>query len=505
MGLLVLTASAARAVAHLTGEHQTVALAVATTAFVAAVTVLFVVRRKVFGPRARRWAIACSTVAASWLATVTAVGISWDAIGLLTALGYGLALPWWRRHRLPNTPPPIEYEPVLAPAMDTYDVRWATYLGETKDSPLAGTWLTSHEEIDSGHRYVLQLRPGKHSLQTVLGILPMLRTGLKLMPGQDLIVERHPVLDESCLNLTIVTRSQVLTAESIPWPGNTYDPETGAISLGPFVDGDGVAKWRLYGRNSIYGGFICGAPDSGKSRMMESIALSAAAIGTVIWFGDPQGGASSPWLAKHADHYASGVGAIEKMLAEALLVKDLRQAENALYDWEGFTHSPERPGLLIFIDECHSAFADSAIQEMAIELAREGRKCGIAIVAASQVATLDAFGKGQEADALRSCITAGNLVVLRTTSNNTKNVLPGVDVNPTKFPAIPGYAYLVDTTHKRRSAPLRGYYLADADRDTLADAITWAPLDTGASNAAGPGYLRRRAQADADRKALAHR
>src|SRR6266545_3366639 len=198
IALLVLSASAARAAVYLTGEEQAVALTVAGAAFVVAVVAGVIAGRRIVTPRARRWAYACITATAGWLTTVTAVGLSWDAIGLLTVLGYALALPWWRQHRISNVPaaPRVpEPEPV-----DTYAGRYATAFGDAT-GPLQGTWLTSHEAINSGHRYVLQLVPGKHSIHTVLGLLPLLRTGLQLMPNQDLVVERHPVLDESCLLL----------------------------------------------------------------------------------------------------------------------------------------------------------------------------------------------------------------------------------------------------------------------------------------------------------------
>jgi hypothetical protein len=42
--------------------------------------------------------------AASWLTTIAATGITLDAVGLLAALGYALAMPWWRTYRIPNTP-----------------------------------------------------------------------------------------------------------------------------------------------------------------------------------------------------------------------------------------------------------------------------------------------------------------------------------------------------------------------------------------------------------------
>jgi hypothetical protein len=208
-------------------------------------------------------------------------------------------------------------------------------------------------------------------------------------------------------------------------------------------------------------------------------------------------------LAEHADYFAGSVPDIGRMLDVALLVMRLREAENRLYRLDGFTHSPERPGLFLFIDESHAPFADPAIQAKALTVAREGRKLGVAIIAASQAGTMDAFGIGQTADTLRSCLLAGNLLILRCESNNPKNIF-GLDIDPKKFPAWPGYAFLVDKTGEGRSAPLRCYNPGDRDtREAWAARFTWRGLDEGAANAAGPLYRTRHDHAEADMAALA--
>ncbi|GGM22288.1 hypothetical protein ACFFX1_11225 [Dactylosporangium sucinum] len=500
MALLALSATAARAAIDLTGAEAEVAMATAATAFTVAIVASIVAMRRAPSRRDRRWAVVCAAAAATWVSSVAANGMSWDAAGILVAVGTVLALPWWRRHRLPNSP---VVEPlVVEDEQDSYQALWGMYCGGNSGGPLRGSWLTGREEIKSGERYVVQLVPGKQSLQTALAALPMLRTGLRLRPGQDLIIEKHPLLDEACLQLTIVTRSPV--KQPIGWPGpSAYNPRTGKLALGPFVDGEGVGHWRVCTENSLWGGFLCGGIGSGKSRMFESLALTLAAHGFVIWFGDKQGGASSPLLAKHADYAARSTADIDRMLDVALLVMQLREAENTLEELDGFTHSPARPGLLIFIDECHEPFADPKIQAKATTIAREGRKLGVAIIAASQTGTLDAFGTGPAADTLRSSLMSGNLVVLRCISNNPKNIF-GMDIDPKAFPPLPGYGLLVDKSGEGRSAPLRGYDPGDKEtRSAFARQVTWRGLDVGAANAAGVLYRDRRLKEQADRAALA--
>nr|MBA3488893.1 hypothetical protein [Longispora sp. (in: high G+C Gram-positive bacteria)] len=433
-------------------------------------------------------------VAAAWLTTVTVTGLSVTAVGVLAAMVYALSLHWWRNKRIANPAPDA-----AAPAqmdVDRFAELWEQRVGG-KGCVLEGSRLIKPEPIKAGVRYVLQLVPGKQTYSGALGVLEQIIGGLYLLPGQDLIIERHPVLPASSLLLTIVTRSPV--AGKIDWPGpSAFDSATGRVALGPHTDGEGTAWWRVYTHNSAWGGYMSGSSGSGKSRMFDSLAMSIAASQThptVVMFIDGDEGASSPLLNKHADHTAldENLEQARAILAGALLLMRVRRAENVAYGLEGFTPTTDRPGVLIFIDECHVIFADQECRDMAAEITRRGRKVGVAIVAASQVATMDAFGgAGNGADVLRSSLRSGNTVILRSMSNNTKTVF-GVDIDPTQFPDLPGYAYYVAAKGSAaRTAPFRGYYLNDDARDYWAPRITWRSLDAGEGNAWGNGYAQRR-------------
>lgn len=440
--------------------------------------------------------------AACWCGWTAATGMDWDTAAVLAAGGYAAALPWWRRHRLPDPP---EVSAPESPEVDEMAPPrlWERHIAAT-GGPLPDTWLSGQERLRTGLRYTLHLVPGRQALSDVRQAVPRLRSGLRLRPGQDLVVEQHPTEDEATVLVTLVRQSTVL-ARPTPWPGGTYQPEAGTVALGPYVDGEGVAVWLLHKDYRLWSGFLTGATGSGKSRLMEAVALGAVGAGCVIWFADPQAGASSPFLADHADWTARDVDQARAMLTAARQVKELRQAQNAYHGWEGWHPDQGRPGLLLIVDECHRVFEDPRCQALATELAREGGKCGIALVAASQVATLDVWGAGTGADALRSSVTAGNVVLLRTKSNNTKSVLSAGGVDPTTFPRIPGYAYLLDDTGTRRSAPLRGYYLDDDTRDRAAAEVIWPELDAAGAAAAGQAYQRRRELVTAARQALADR
>ena len=502
MGLLVLSAAATRAAVQAGAATTDVVMVTATTALVVAVGAAFQARKRLDDRRDQTRALLFIGVAASWPISVTASGLTLDAVGLLAALGYGLSLYWWRKRRIANGDAlPTQDRPVAdVPRVDRYESLWAQHLGCT-GGEFAGSKLTERDEIGAGVRYVLKLVPGKQSLSGAYGKLEMIRSGLQLLPAHDMIVEAHPKLDASNLLLTIVTKSPVV--DNVEWPGPRYDRRNGRIPLGPFIDGEGTGFWRVASDHSLWSGFMCGSPGSGKSRCLESIALSLASAGFVVLFGDPQQGASSTMLAEHADFVARGVPAIGGMLAGLELVMELREAENALDELEGFTHSEKRPGVIAIIDECQDAFAVKAIQAAATRIARKGRKVGVAIIAASQVGTLDAFGPSDNntSDALRSCLTAGNLLVLRCTSSNPKSVFQ-IDINPMKFPPLPGYAFLVDRTSTGRSAPLRAYWISDEERTAAARSISWRGLDDGAATMFGREYVNRKTTAAVDKDAL---
>lgn len=514
LGMLVVAAAATRAAMSATAADAEILAGTAATCVVVAVVGAVVAGRRLADKRSRVRARAFLAVAASWLTTVTATDLTLDAVAVLSAIGMGLSLHWWRQRRIPNPPEQEPFDFVVEPEADPYPRRWAENLGGP-GCALTGSRLEGYEAIKAGFRYVLCLAPGKQSYATILGQLENIRTGLELLPDHDMIVERHPVLAASCLQFTVVTRSPVKV--SITHPGRAvFNPRTGNVDLGPFVDGEGVARWKGYTKDRLWGGYLQGGTGSGKSRMVEGIALALADAQThptVIWYADGQGGASSPLLMKHADHTARDGEHFHAMLAGLLLVVQLRQDENALDEAEGFTPTVDRPGVVVVVDECHKFLLKLENAEyaercrwMVSTIAREGGKVGVALILASQQSTLDAFGGAGDnfAETIRANLLMGNGVILRSKDSNAKQVFK-VDVNPSLFPAIPGYAFLVDPDEGARSAPFRGYYVTDSIRTQWPGEILWRSLDEGAAHAYGLEYLRRRELAEEAREAIRRR
>ncbi|MFC6017818.1 hypothetical protein ACFP2T_16575 [Plantactinospora solaniradicis] len=506
VGALVVAAGAARIATHLVGDEQTVATWVAGTAFVIAVVAATQVRRRVFDKRARRRALTFVAVAAGWLTAVTLTGLSLGAIGVLMALGYALSMHWWRQHPLAMIQPKA--------SRSEYQRLWSENIG-CSDGCLTGSRLANPEPIDAGIRYTLRLRPGRQHLGMVLDKLSTIRGGLKLRPDQELIAEQHPTEPEPSVLLTIVTRSPI--KQTVFWPGPcAFNSVTGEVQLGPYADGEGAASWHVYTETRLLGGYLQGGTNGGKSRTMEMLALTIAASEshpTVILYADGQGGASSPMLMDHADVRARTAEECLSMLEGLYLVMQLRQDENSVWKLRGFSPSVDRPGLLVFIDECHKRLHKThnslywaRTQFLVAAIASEGGKVGVAPVLASQQSTLDAFGgAGSDySEKIRSNLLSGNGLIFKGKDPNVKEVF-GVDVNPKKFPDLPGYAYVANTRPGSRLAPFRSCYLTDEMAEEWPGRITWRSLDAGSAAAWGASYLHRHELADASLEAARQR
>jgi MarR family len=498
MGSLFIAAGAARVAIHAAGHDAEVAWTVTTVAFAVAVVTAWATRRRFMPTRLRSRFVAALYLGAGWVGAVAHLGMSWGAVAVLTLVGTSMSLAFWSEHRIGT---PVEVALPKLREGDPFVERWARNLG-AQGKALAGSRLLPNPElIRAGYKYTLELVPGSQTVSGALVLGDQLRGGLRLAPGQEVIVEEHPTEPAPTALLTIVVKSPIRQAR--PWPGaaDGFDPAAGAVNLGPFVDDEGVAQWDVYRQNGIFGGFLQGDPGSGKSRMFESIAMSVAASEshpTVVWFGCGQGGASSPMLVEHADWAATTVEDFHEMLQAAERVMELNGLENKVYRLPGFTPAAHRPGLLLFVDELHGLVdaKDHLIlgpsnQRRMLRLAREGRKAGVALIAADQSPTLDAFGgAGNGSDTLRSCLLNGNGALLKSETNNAKQVFK-VDIDPRRFPKLPGYAYLARPREGTRSAPYRGYWVTDEQISTEPGRITWRSLNHRQTQVAGERYAKR--------------
>lgn len=441
----------------------------------------------------RRQIHVAAAAASVWLVWAAVTGPSWAAAFWWVLGTVACSMRWWRANRIPHPLAPSR-DRVPVPVLDeSVPALWDRNVG-AKDRCLPGSGVSGEDSSKPNvTQYYIDLVPGKQTPQQVLGNLGLIAGGLHT-PVEQLVLEPDPNRDPNRVKMSIVEVSPI--KETMPYQGARIVGEhRNLIETGPYGDGDGYAKWRMWqpGEQPMTGswlsGLIIAGTGIGKSRLMELLAAGYMASGYAIpWFNDPQGGASSPALQEHADWYTSNDGTA-RMIAGLERAAAAREKENSVMGWSRFDPSPERPGVIAFLDEGHVTIAKYGNRLEA--LARKTQKVGIGFIVLTQGASLESLGK----DILRASLMA-NLIVMKTGSNQTKNLLPGLPVDPEMLPKIPGYGYSVGTDGSR-TAPFRSEYLAEPEQWFERYAELVPQLDPLTANAIGDDYqLRREAAAE---------
>lgn len=433
------------------------------------------VKAWLWSKKAGQWATRVKVgggVASVWLITAALTGRSWAILLLLVTATAAVSAGYWRATALgdddEDRPVRIESIPML----------WRNHIANDNGA-LPESQLFAPEFSDDGLvDYTVQLRRGRETFQTALQNMAKISSGLDV-PMRNLVIEPHPNESPSQMRLTIVTRSPIAktvvytgpqVSGGVVLPGAFEDPEVelpeaAVVRLGPYADNRGAAGWRFWtpgevlNGGSAWGGFIGGGMGSGKSRTLEEICIGAMSTGWMeTWFLDPQGGASSPSLRDAADWYGdlSDAGTLLDALEGFI---DIRGKEMAHEGWIGYDPSPERPMLNVVIDECHEVFGIKADLERWITVARKIRKVGGGLTGLSQYFGLPTFGNREE---LRSSIFAGNIIVMRSESKHSGQLVPGLSLDPMTLPALPGFGYTVARGGSNaRTAPFRAEYVKE--------------------------------------------
>jgi hypothetical protein len=476
----------------LSGPMAAVAVAVGASALLAWVAWMV-------GRRASRWRgtlYRSVTLAALWLLLAAVKGWSPNAPLLLAVCVVFASSSWWKANRPAYPTAPVSV-PVPARTEQSIPVLWAENLGGQGDL-FPGSKLTDMDTSRPNcESYTLVLRAGKQSFMGVVRQLDLLAGGL-YTPVERLVLEPHENRNPNNVKVTIVNVSPI--EETVPYKGaRIVGDHRHLIEVGPYGDGDGYANWRMWqpGEKEMTGSWLSGAiiagTGIGKSRLMELLAAGYMASGCAIpWFNDPQGGASSPALQEYADWYTSSEGTA-KMIGALERAAAAREKENSAMKWSRFDPSPERPGIVVFLDEGHVAIKKYGDRLEA--LARKTQKVGIGFVVLTHGASLESLGT----DILRACLMA-NLIVMKTGSNQTKNLLPGLPVDPEMLPKIPGFGYSVGTDGSR-TAPFRSEHLSKPE-DWFARYARLVPkMDALTANAIGDDYRMRREAAAEEQEA----
>jgi hypothetical protein len=398
------------------------------------------------------WALTLVISSGAWCAVVGVVGWSWESLAGLLVLDVIFGARWWARHHHPNPGgKPRGRNPVRCSDVPT---RWRDTIAISAGA-LPESLLVNGKATDHGMEYTLRLKPGKHDLADVLGAMRKIASGLET-PVEQLLAEAH-----SSRNPALV-RLQIVTASPVEKPVFFTEPEfvDGSIILGPYVDGVSRAPWRMYTHKSMWGGMVIGGTGSGKSRLLEVIALTAMHTElTYVVHVDGQGGQSCPLLWKHApERYGSDDMDVALTRLEAM--QHYRQRRSGELGKSGFKPSPDYPGILVVVDEAHAVITSETVERWSI-LAREARKVGIAVVMGDQDGSLETFRK----DVLRSSLQAGNTIGMHTDSRQAGQIIADGKFNLRDLPGdMPGFGYTIGAKGSGvRTAPYRGYWLPDAD------------------------------------------
>lgn len=425
----------------------------------------------------------CASAAWVWYTMAVIMGVGEAKTLTLTGVSALLLLSarWWQEYRIgyPDTDL-VEASPLdemiitetienLVGEDDKIIAKWAKNVAGSGGA-LPGTRLSGREEVKNGVAYSLDLVPGKQTIQNALSALPLIATALGV-PQRNLIVEEvHPTEDNldpdpAILRFQVITNSPI--RKIVPLNGPTWkrDGDDLWIELGLFADGEGIVRWKVFTENSMWGGYVVGDTGQGKSVISDTIGMSLMDTGLVtVFYIDPQNGTSSPGLFKNADWAIGNDPARwDRMLTGLETLVNIRSAENAVrLGTGGFTATPARPGVMVIIDECHVPFR--LWPERFANVARQGRKVGVAMIGLSQIYGLKSFG---EDEALRQSLCGGNTVALKVSRNNA-SLIDGMPINPADLPDIPGYGIVVSPDPKfGRTAPFRGFYAKEEARKTM--------------------------------------
>ena len=479
------------------------------TLFISA-AVVFYVRRKL--TRTTEWIYAgsCLGSAVLGLTLTAAYGRDNSSLNAFAAVAYivGAGI-WWLHHKVRGS------DTVSSSNLVNL---WRLHIRDGKGR-LAGAEIGPPIPFEHGNSHMIKLVPYKQTLAIAQSDLPNISSGVDT-PLENLVLEPHPDYPKrpTILRLQHITNSPI---ENTVW----FDKpryKDGRILLGPYADGIGEAYLRLYeGGQSMWSTTCTAGTGSGKTRLMECVAISALAMRdvgqhTVLFYIDGQNGASSPTLFEHATWAVGSDGALS-MISALERIAEYRNKENRAYGWTGFTPSAERPGIFVLIDEAHLILSlqNNRAADRLARLAKSVRKLGIGFFVAAHDYGLNTM----KDDTLRAALLGGNGLVMNVSSRITGNLIPGLAMDPFDIPKIPGYGVVVGATGSDiRTAPYRGRYapddmekdrsLARGERVPVPSIETWfelysaLELDPPTARAAGDNYRNRHETAEREREEL---
>jgi S-DNA-T family DNA segregation ATPase FtsK/SpoIIIE len=317
---------------------------------------------------------AASAVAGGWLTAATAVGPATPPMPTLAViLAVACAVPWWasrRRRAKVRLERTLESWPEIARAVG-----------------LAGSQVMSAMVDLWGWRARFRLARGQ-TMHDVIAKIPAIESGLGTFRGA---VRVYPTPDNYANRCELRVLDADPHADAIPWPGPSVTSITEPIELGPFEDAV-PCRVSFLRRHVLFGG-ATGAGKSGGLNVL--IGNLSACRDVVLWGIDLKKGMElGPWLSC-LDRLATTPDAAQVLLADAVAVLEARAAVLAGQGRRVWDPAPDRPVLIILIDEYAELVDDApgAVRH-ADSVARRGRAVAVSLIAATQRPTQKAMGHG---------------------------------------------------------------------------------------------------------------
>jgi len=354
---------------------------------------------------------------------------------------------------------------------------WNDYLraelleGFDLQEPLADVYDLRTKQKIVGWEAVVNCPPGSRGASEIRQNVERIATTMQVSPANIEVVttENHarPVLR--------VIHNSVLRAGSAPWENTGVDVKTGTLDVGTYADG-GRSQYQLWESNGqTWHGWLCGGTGSGKSSAMHGLLARGLATGQVVLDLVPIGGGSMYAWEDKAFRYGTTVDAATEALERGVAIMDARSDAASRIKWvdsrtgetrvgrDPLPPGREWPVYWIVIDEFPRMAGDKRGAAAFKRIAAEGRKWRVALLVASQGATVkDTWWNDS---VVRENVRQGNVLVLRGSKGSASLALDGVEAASgiTDIPpGTPGMGYLISKASSRAMLS-RVDWIDDAD------------------------------------------